>query len=1184
MLRSVYFFIQVFFSFTCAAYAQNLAEREIAKIPQILRLSKLTVGPYDNYQGEVDGRENFLIFTRKIDMVPLLFRQDLKKGEAQIFLDAATDAQEPSLSPNSGQVAFVLYKRLAHGEICWQNLALRGLNFSCLPAGEGEVSAPLWLSERRLAYLSRKVGAQEAELRAYDLDLKQEEVLYRGNIWAPSVSPDGKWLAFVRLNQEPSTATMRSSKSLALWDIQQKRLSLLNLSVAGVSGFPRFSANGEFLYFTQYSSDTNGDQIVDIHDHGVIFRLPAGKAQAIVPSNSNKVIFPEQLTSSDTNCSFPRPQKSYLYVTCGFEGSLDIYRLPLTGLVPQDWSEKRLWNAHQSSRTYGQRILLLNSLRYRFNKESDLDLIARLLSDHIYAEDIEAALFFNQILQEQVGGKNCVYPILALFLRALGELREANEGGDEPPTDELRKRISRLLASLETPALSQAEPKSRQIVKIWLESHLDDEARNLARWQRASLGGVQSWHPMTSHLYFAAAQKSLPKTKWTDEWLRVYENMIQAPGLSDESQIFYGYTFLSQLQERGLALADRLEKIEQLNLRIQNIAVKTLLAAERTVLELVRQKNATDKRKAYIELDRLMVQTKNTDQLRRALYVRAITNLAEFDEAEYLNAIAANWLKFTHKEDTEFYYARDHFAEVVTSRAYFHILKQQKILASSLFYNGLTLADDFESHYGYITSKLALGELESLLRSYEHLQKLGVVTDSQPYVDAVLEVVAAKERPEKSSKALAQAARRLERMNARVHEPLRHLLLGAIYLKQIMAQTLPPAEQVEKAHYHLMLAFDLGRERSRVRAAALTNLALLHQQAGNHGLANNFFRLRKRYPYIDERQQMQMAILGARSLFYVSAYGEAARELAEVSSLSPTVAAASDKSWSRFLRERWAFYLTYAGDYAQAITVYQELLGQPSALPPTVLAKVYLNYGRALFHHGEKAKAAEAWQQCVKMARLLGEKNADWAGMRGQRVLALAYGYLAQVVPLSQAKSYLDERGELLRTAGRQLSQWRLREGDWLDFMALNESHLAKIARQRGDPQQARMALQAALGYLQQSFAQGHDELSVGLYQTLVNLFVLMTESPTTFADFDWAATQKRLAEIFKSYQSVPGHPPRLEWREFKLRVHSTAARYRMGLADKGELKKLMEGEQSLELSSLMANDWQTLQKWVSRL
>src|SRR6202034_3352313 len=136
----------------------------------------------------------------------------------------------------------------------------------------------------------------------------------------------------------------------------------------GISGFPNVSDDEKHLLFSHYLNDTNNDGIIDGNDNSVIFRVP------IATLLKEDIVFPEQLTSVDSNCSFPRPYKNFIYVTCAFEGALDIYQLPDSAIIPAQWNEAILNNAHKTSRTYSERLLILNALKYRFPKSDTTSL------------------------------------------------------------------------------------------------------------------------------------------------------------------------------------------------------------------------------------------------------------------------------------------------------------------------------------------------------------------------------------------------------------------------------------------------------------------------------------------------------------------------------------------------------------------------------------------------------------------------------------------------------------------------------------------------------------------------------------------------------------------------------------------------------------------------------------------
>jgi hypothetical protein len=200
---------------------------------------------------------------------------------------------------------------------------------------------------------------------------------------------------------------------------------LIHVALPGTSGFPTLSKDEQYIYFSHYLNDTNQDGIIDGNDNSVLFRLPVSK----LPEKGD--VFPEQLTLAESNCSYPRISGDKLLATCASGGTLDLFELPATGVVPAHWDAAKIWNAHRTARTYAERILLLSALKYRFpNQISELAIDERLLSDHMLAGDSSAARYYAKKLQKASSGeKASLYELAELLLAGL-ELKGLQENDD----------------------------------------------------------------------------------------------------------------------------------------------------------------------------------------------------------------------------------------------------------------------------------------------------------------------------------------------------------------------------------------------------------------------------------------------------------------------------------------------------------------------------------------------------------------------------------------------------------------------------------------------------------------------------------------------------------------------------------------------------------------------------------
>src|SRR5262249_36222054 len=124
----------------------------------------------------------------------------------------------------------------------------------------------------------------------------------------------------------------------------------VTLDLPGTSGFPAFSVDGKWLYFTQFLNDTNLDGLIDGRDNGVLFRARF---------SDGKLGTPEQLTSARLSCQYPVPAKDRLIATCQEHEALHVYTLPLAGGVPDGWSKQKIDAELSASRDRWEQLLLL---------------------------------------------------------------------------------------------------------------------------------------------------------------------------------------------------------------------------------------------------------------------------------------------------------------------------------------------------------------------------------------------------------------------------------------------------------------------------------------------------------------------------------------------------------------------------------------------------------------------------------------------------------------------------------------------------------------------------------------------------------------------------------------------------------------------------------------------------------
>ncbi len=1027
-------FIGLSFLASGAAWsAETIVQHRLAELTSIHRPQKVTVGPDDQFQGVTDPERNFLIFTRKADMVTYLCKQDLKNGKVTPLFGLQGDSQEPQLSPQRN-LAFTYYKFNARGDICY--LPYEALSdksekpedkIKCLKSDQSERSSPFWKSESELGFLSRNLETGQSQIIIENLNSHQQATIAQGMIWSPSMRTGSD-----RIFYNASTAVQGDEQSggrgLFTKKIGEKEGVAIQFDLPGLSGFPVVSADDTYLYFSQFLNDTNGDGIIDAGDNSVLFR--AELATAI----KGQRLFPEQLTSAEYNCSIPRLSGADIFATCAFEGTLDVYSFPQSGLVPSQWTAHVLANAHQTARTPAERILLLNVAKFRNLTSKQLDSSSfqeRVLSNHLFSDDIAASQFYLEKLKLEtkgaIGANPAFTEFLKLFLEAKAKKKAQPAEQDVSPSFrreilDLEKQISGRTANAKDETVVRAKAIFRGLLKTFI-----DDTRSSAEFLKA-IEFKKPAHPLEWHYYFELAQSTYARANDFEAISAVYQKLFDTADLTAESKLYYGLKYLTTLgeikkTESNGSLAPTIDyRIQTLQSMLINRSgpIISLFQSEAIVLRMIRENDENKKSEIYKELDQILSKSRSDYFLRKAIYVRAILIFAEANDFKYLDFIATNWIRYTEKSDTEFAQARTIFAQTSLDRGYDAFAQNKLDFAGNFFYGSLTLNDDLESHEGYINTLMKKSARDVIDERYTNLRNRKYIDDNFKLVEAFLGLIDEKQTTPDDTKTLDASILKLEAMTQDKDSPVRYLLLGYCFLEKLIRtqagyeynQTL-----LDQAHHNLMLAYDLGRDNARIKAAALTNLGMLHHRVSNHGLAAKFFTLRKPLGFVDTNELLRFTWVFAKSLFFNNQPDLAA---AEISAFLTAEGKRIDiKQRAPFL-ERLAFYYQASEKYEKATLAYGELESTKLISGDLNLAKNHLGYGFSLLKTKQLQQAKTHLKLAIDTASRLTkiEKSKDRViEFEPIRIKLNACGLLAQIGPVADQVQALTERLHLLETA-----------------------------------------------------------------------------------------------------------------------------------------------------------------------
>ncbi|MGK5083389.1 hypothetical protein WDW37_08780 [Bdellovibrionota bacterium FG-1] len=1095
--------------FGSVAGADTITAQRKAAGNHLIALKKITIGPDDQYHGVVAPGGAALVFTRKSDLVPHLCRQNLTSGVVEDLLPLNADSQEAAISPE-GLLAFTYYKFNARGDICYRPLEGKvDEKMTCLRSDARERSSPFWKSARELGYLVRDMRSAVSQIVVQNIETGAQEVLAEGKIWSPGMKAGGQYLFYNELTREAGGGDTRV---LVLQNIRTKSRQILRFDLPGISGFPAVSDDEKFLFFSHYLNDTNNDNVIDGNDNSVVFRIAIEKVLSAKPHDE---LFPEQLTSVENNCSLPRPFGDQLYVTCAFEGALDVYQLPVTGVVPAQWDEKILANAHQTSRTYQERILILNTLKFRSAKQDPQLLEERLLSDHLLAGDISASDYFLTQVQNAVNPeKKSFYGLLRLYLEALA--KKKMQPSDQDISVVFQREILAIDQKMEQ---SKGPTRFKKILRGLLRSFVNQTQQSLVFLK--AIDFQSPGHPLERNYYFELASWALSKVGDQQGLAGVYRQMMVAPELSEETHIYYTFQFLQHLHD---SIRDRRQRIDAITGYAATLGtpVRALLNAEIAVLKIMEAPDPKAKNGVYPELDRVLTASRSDYFMRKAMYVRAILNFAEGAEFNFMDFVATDWIRYTKSDDTEFTQAREVYTHATLDRAYDTFAKGQYALAGNYFYGSLSLTDDLESHEGYIRTMILKNQRAVIDERYANLKQRQFVDDNFKFVEALLILMDARPSGRLDVKHLDQAIEKLDAMVQDRDSPIRYLLLGYCYLDKLLRlgsgydfdHTL-----FEGAHRNLMLAYDLGRDNDRVKAAALMDLGLLHQRVQNHGLAAKFFAKRKVLGFTSPDERTRFSWFYSRSLFFSNQSEQAALELGELGNSSVV------------FQERRAFYLQSAGKFDRAIALYGDLLKTNQLTGDLNRAKAYLSYGYSLFKVKKEIEAKQVLTRSLELASKLSvipkgqDRVVDFDPVR----LKLdALGFLGQMGGVSERLDALEKRSLLLSEAqGKGLFD------DAPVLMILVRLQMAQLYsgqdRSRG-VQKMKEAVDLA-----DELSQDGQGLSRAVFATATGYLEQGLRYPDLYAHLDRDRIRSLVARTLKLYESQKDLQPFLGQQKTKL-------------------------------------------------
>jgi hypothetical protein len=1121
------------------------------KMPRLFSLEKLTVGPDNHFQVAISGDEDQIFFTRSSNLATRLFWRGLKGGESlgqvQPFVKAEYDTKDPSLNGDGSKIAFVSFEKRARGDVCVQDVSSNSQNQRVCAEEKLASEQPFWINSQTVAYIRRPIDQSRAQLVSWDISSNTKKVLFEDQIFSANADSRGRWIVYSSMSRKSANGLTDIERGLKVFRLSDAQSWSLRIAIPGVSSFPHFDERGESVYFSQFSNDTNADSRIDGNDNGVLFRIPVGFIE-----DSKTVILPEQLTTAEQNCNYPAPGRIFLYVTCAFEGSLDVYRLPLTGLVPLMWSEQNLLDAYRTSRSVSERTLIINTLRYRFDSYRRGDALEKILSQHILTGEYQAAQFYLDLVQaEAPTDHRSGYSLLGHLLETLQYRASEKLDQISPEFISLLRNKRKIFEGEKGPYRSFAN-----LALVYVDLSLRNT--QAARERFNSIKVSQQRSPLEQHLYFSMGSQLLEqKLISLEAWFEIAAEIAQSAILTDEARAYVSALMISKISESNRTPAQRLSRLQALRPKIKaGSQLDTIVSSQEFILKVASATSDSEEDKSFQEFNKIFAKTSSQYYLNRALSVTAVLTLAEFNKTRVMGFVAANWLAAAKINDTEYMYAREQYITVVLDKAYGLWSKADSKSASQVFYSSVRLTDDQETHLGFVTTLMQDNNRKLIDERYASLKSSNFTAANLDFAKAVVMLFDDISKGEtKDTDSLEDAEEILTTLKDDGSRPAgKHLLLGYI-AHQKMLRTKKgfqfDEELSQTAHHQYMIALDLARQSPRLTARILQNLGMLHAQTEHFGLASGYFSAREKFGFENDQSRLTFLWNFTKALYRNGEFARAAEFSTEGLALAKKVGGGGEVliGWL----ERTAFYLSQAERFKDASAHYTELLRGIESRSDENVIKALLMHGWTLMKSGEIKRAATAFDKLLVLAekgqvRKASGEPGDVIEFRPERYSALALGLLTRMNSTPAGRIPLRaQRLKIMESWGDTVKSYALSKDNWLRLVLKDCVSQATDHLLANETEKSNLQLNACLKRASDAAVDSGEASNEGQLETLRVSWMLASRFAEKKVKLPEASLQMYLSLSRKALSEldvVAGASRPIAFRWLRLRAEQLAARH----------------------------------------
>ncbi|MGC4120650.1 MAG: hypothetical protein QM765_39950 [Myxococcales bacterium] len=1011
----------------------------------------------DQFLGQLapDGKRLYLVSNRSIANEVLWL--DVEKGTMKSLFDEGAETTWPRVSPDGKRLLYLSFRERASGGVCIRDLP-DGTDWRCLDEPGGAIQAE-WISDSRIALVAR--ASVQGDLHLLEVAVPEKgkplsaKTLLERNLASPAISPDGRWLVYVPMERYAQSVgsgfAARAGARLEAVRLESPQQPPVPIAIdlPGLCGQPSFSRDGSFLYFTQFLDDTNRDGVIDASDNGVLFRLPFQSAADDAPQKA-AAGFAEQLTDGRRNCQYPIPGATELVATCSRRDGLDVFRLPLAGMVPTEWPNQRLWDEIDIASRREEQLLFYRHLlgRESVTRQKRRALV-RLVLLHLELDQFAAAELYARHLNELADPTN---PGMGRPLSVLVAHRKARNSRDQAGARFVEK-ARELFAELEP---RPEEKKAALALGHFVRSEIADDLgdQELARRELESVRPEEQTSQAVFHVFYLRADAFYRSVDDRDGLVRTLRKFATHATLEKEDRCDYARA-LVRAATRGLSAeeADRQLEKEQAGVDPDS-ELGFALELGRAGLAIRNDDPPKDVREGLAKLYK-----KQTRQdRRRAVVLDAVQRAAAYDAERVIEGLSLLYLEDVPANSVERRAAVRLYQRATEGRAYRRLAKGRADKALEFFDAVVNKTGSYESLVEWLTLRLEAGATpEQLLAELDgRVQGKG----SKALHNVAEAFLIAAGLPKLQGEAHAAAVEKATKVLKSTWSSFsKDRVAQGIYGEVLHQGFLRTGDLAlaQRASNHYLVALDRARQSPRHLAAILGQLGMLNEAVGNWRIALGYLDEREKMPFLDDATSLAVKLARARVLLHVEKEEQAAKVAdAALKLVDQTPKLAEYRLVSL---DRAALYHLAAGHFARAVELYEEELPLLEGLPGPDGARNRLAVRLA---HAAASMGAGKPQQTLDDSTVVDHGLADpsllpalsWPHSTPEKVLR-AYKLIASGLR-AKSQAMLGQADAALRslTERRGLFEAQLQETEREEdarALALVDAQLADGWRERGN-------------------------------------------------------------------------------------------------------------------------------------